>query len=260
MTIPISVGGSANLRWRGPLLLALLVAGIGDLLLRLAGDPATAYASLLEVVLILTPLIGLVLGSTRMHQARDVIELMLAQPVSRSRVFAFLWLRDALPLALALAAGVLLPFAWQGILWHDGARMPLGLAAAAAVLAIMSHSFAMIIALRIDDRVRALAVSLILWLVMAVLWDGMVLVVALLFADRPIELPMLGILILNPVDMVRVLLLLGSDAAAMMGYTGALVSRSLGTTFGRTMLGAVVLAWLVLPLWWAARTFERKDF
>ena len=252
--------GGVTLRRRGPVALALVVAVIGDLLLRLSGDAATAYASLLDVVLILTPLIGLVLGTTRMHHAREMIELMLAQPVSRRRVFLDLWMRGTVPLAGALAVGVIAPFAWQGSLWRDGATMPLLLAAAAAMLVFMSHSLAMIIALRIDDRVRALGVALIAWLVTAVLWDGLVLVMALLFADRPIEMPVLAMLVLNPVDLVRVLLLLGSDAAALMGYTGAVVSRSLGTAAGRAALGGVVAMWLVLPLWWAKRTFERKDF
>ena len=252
--------GALASRWRGPITLALLVAVIGDLLLRLSGDPATAHASLLDVVLILTPLIGLVLGTTRVHHARDMIVLMLAQPVSRRRVFSELWLRGTVPLAGALAVGVIAPFAWQGSLWRDGATMPVLLAAGAAVLALMSHTLAMIIALRIDDRVRALGIALLVWLVTAVLWDGVVLVMAMLFAERPVEMPVLLLLMLNPVDLVRVLLLLGSDAAALMGYTGAVVSRGLGTAAGRAALTGVVLVWLLLPLWWAKRTFERKDF
>jgi Cu-processing system permease protein len=252
--------GGVTQRWRGPLALAIVVSVTGDVLLRLSGDPATAYASLLDVVLILTPLMTLVLGTTRMHHAREMIELMLAQPVSRRRVFADLWLRGTVPLAVALGAGVIAPFAWQGSLSRDGAVMPLVLAGAAAMLVLMSHSLAMIIALRIDDRVRALGVALMAWLVAAVLWDGLVLVVALLFADRPIEIPVLAMLVLNPVDLVRVLLLLGSDAAALLGYTGAVVSRSLGTAAGRAAIGGLVVLWLVLPLWWAKRTFERKDF
>lgn len=249
-----------TLAGRGPVYLAIAVAVIGDLLLRLSGDAATAYASLLDVVLILTPLMGLVLGTTRMHQAREMIELMLAQPVSRRRVFVDLWVGGTLPLAGAFVVGVIAPFAWQGSLLRDGAAMPLLLAAAAAILVCMSHACAMIIALRIDDRVRALGVALIAWLVTAVLWDGVVLVLALLLAHRPIEMPVFAMLVLNPVDLMRVLLLLGSDAAAMMGYTGAVVSRSLGTTTGRAMLGGLVVLWMVLPLWWAKRTFERKDF
>ncbi len=246
--------------WRGPLLLAIGVATVGDVLLRLSGDVTTAMASILDVVLIITPLVGLVLGTSRLHHARDVISLMLAQPVSRRRVFADLWWRGALPLALALAVGVIAPFLWQRQMTNAGSGLVLALAAAAAALVVLSQTLAMIIALRFDDRVRALGVALVIWLLAAILWDGIVLVVALLFAERPIELPVLLMLAANPVDLVRVLMLLGSDAAAMLGYTGAMVSRTLGTTGGRTIISAVLLAWIVVPLWWAARSFDRKDF
>ena len=185
---------------------------------------------------------------------------MLAQPVRRRRVFADLWMGGAVPLAAALGIGVLAPFVWQGTIWSHGFAMPLALAGAAVMLALISHSLAMIIALRLDDRVRALAVALGAWLLAAVLWDGMILVLALLLADRPIEMPVLALLTINPIDVMRVLLLLGSDAAAMLGYTGAVVARGLGTTAGRIVLGSMLVAWLVVPVWVAARMFERKDF
>jgi Cu-processing system permease protein len=246
--------------WRGALLLALGIAVAGDLFLRLTADVSTAYASLLDVVLIVTPLLGLVLGTSRMHRSRDVVELMLAQPVSRHRVFFLLWWQGSLPLATGLALGVLAPFAWQGSLWRDDFLMPGLLACGAAALALISQACAMIIALRVNDRVRAHGVALVTWLLAAVLWDGAVLVIALLYGSHPIEMPLLVMLALNPVDLVRVALLIGSDAAAMMGYTGAVVTNLLGSTAGRVAIGVVLGAWLVVPTWVAARTFGRKDF
>lgn len=258
MTAPAAVrrmvGSTAA--YRGPIVLALVVMLAGDLLLRLSGDHLTAFGSLLDLVLIVVPLAGLVLGTTRVHHARDVIELLLAQPVSRKRVFFSLWLRDTVPLALAIAVGVIAPFAWHRSL----GTMPLALAGAAASLAVISQTLAYVIALRQDDRVRALVWALAVWLTIAVLWDALLLFLALLLADRPIEGTMLALLASNPVDLVRVLMLLGSDAAAMLGYTGAVVSRALGTATGRAALGTILAAWLVVPIWVAARQFGRKDF
>ncbi|HRP07093.1 MAG TPA: ABC transporter permease subunit [Gemmatimonadales bacterium] len=248
------IGGAAG--YRGPIALALVVMLAGELLLRMSGGDSTALVSLLDVVLIVTPLAGLVLGTTRVHHARDVIELLLAQPVSRRRVFFSLWLRDTVPLALALALGVIAPFVWHGSV----SAMALALAGAAALLAVISQTLAYVIALRQDDRVRALVTALAVWLTAAVIWDGMLLLLALLLADRPIEGTMLALLAINPVDLVRVLMLLGSDAAAMLGYTGAVVSRALGTTTGRAALGAILALWLTVPIWVAARQFGRKDF
>ncbi len=247
-------------RTRGATVVAVLLALMGDLLLRFSGAGATAVASLIDVVLIITPLAGLVHGTMQVHHARDVTELLLAQPVSRHRLFVRLWAGSALPLAAGLAIGLVAPFAWQGRLGDPTARLLPWLALAAVVLALVSNALAFVIGLRIDDRVRALGVALAAWLAAAVLWDGIVLVVAIAFADRPVEVPMLLLLALNPLDIARVLLLLGSDAAAMLGYTGAVLARVLGSTAGRAVLACLLTAWLVVPLWLARRTFERKDF
>jgi len=247
-------------RGRGAVVLAALLALIGDLLLRFSGGGTTALVSLLDVVLIVVPLAGLVLGTMQVHQARDLTELLLAQPVARGRLFARLWAAAALPLVAALVAGIVAPFAWHGLLGSPAAALLPGVLLAAVLLALLSNALAFVIALRIDDRVRALGVALAAWLVAAVLWDGIVLAVAMIFADRPVETPMLVLLALNPLDIARVLLLLGSDAAAMLGYTGAVLGRVLGATTGRVVLMALLATWLALPLWLARRSFEQKDF
>ncbi len=245
-------------RWLVGLLIVLLL--LGELLLRFTGGGATTLVSLLDVVLILTPLVGLVVGTMQVHHAREVTELLLAQPIARGRLFVALYLGTAVPLAATVVVGLLAPFAWHGLLAGASLGRLLALAGAAAGLAFLSTALAFVIALRADDRVRALGIALGLWLVTAVLWDGIVLLLALLFGDRPIELPLLLLMALNPFDLVRVLLLLGTDAAALLGYTGAVLQRSLGTDVGRAALLTLLAFWLVLPCVVAARSFSRKDF
>jgi len=84
--------------------------------------------------------------------------------------------------------------------------------------------------------------------------------IAMLFGTRPIEGPLLAMLALNPVDIARVLLLLGSDTAAMLGATGAVLARTLGDARGQAVLVLLLVAWVALPVWWSVRTFARKDF
>lgn len=247
---------------RGRLLLGVLVllALTGELLLRFGGGGATTLVSLIDVVLIITPLVGLVAGTVQVHHARDTIELLLAQPVSRLRLFLGLYLGNALPLALAIVVGMVAPFAWHGLLFGPmGARL-LPLLLVALGLTCISTALAFLVAVRIDDRVRALAVALGLWLVAAVVWDGIILLLAMLVGERPIEGVMLSLLASNPVDLARVLLLLGSDAAALLGYTGAVVQHALGTTMGRVALVWALSLWLIVPLAAAARAFQRKHF
>lgn len=239
---------------------AIGLALVGELLLRFAGSGVSSLVSLLDVVLILVPLAGLVVGTMQVHHARELIELLLAQPIRRTRLFAGLWLGIALPLAVALALGLVTPFAVHGMLVGALAGRVMMLVLVAVLLAFISTAFAFVIALRQDDRVRALAVALGAWLVTAILWDGVALAIAMLFGTRPIEGPLLAMLALNPVDIARVLLLLGSDTAAMLGASGAVLARTLGGARGQLMLGLLLVAWVVLPVWWSARTFARKDF
>ncbi|MES1259470.1 MAG: ABC transporter permease subunit [Gemmatimonadota bacterium] len=247
-------------RGRRLLGLAASLALAGELLIRFGGGGETTLVSLLDVALIVTPLAALVVGTMQVHNAREMTELLLAQPIARRTLFAGLYLGTALPLACALTIGLLAPFAWHGLLFGALGLRLLALGAVTAVLTLVGTALAFSIALRADDRVRALGVSLAIWLGAAVLWDGIILLVALMFGERAIEVPMLAALALNPLDLARVLLLLGTDAAALFGYTGAVVQHTMGTTAGHLMLTTALALWLALPLRFAARTFQHKDF
>jgi Cu-processing system permease protein len=240
--------------------IAVMLAVAGELLLRFGGGGATTIVSLIDVVLIATPLVGLVVGTVQVHHARDITELLLAQPVSRRRLFLGLYLGNALPLAIAISLGLVAPFAWHGMLFGAlGVRL-VPVLGAAIILTFISTALAFLVALRVDDRVRALGIALGTWLLAAVIWDGVILLVAMLFGQQPVEAAMLTLLALNPVDLARVLLLLGTDASALLGYTGAVLHHALGTDAGRAALVATLSLWLVLPLGFAARAFRRKSF
>lgn len=248
------------LRGRWLIGLAVLLAGSGELLIRFGGGGATTIVSLLDIALIVTPLAALVVGTMQVHNAREVTELFLAQPIARGRLFFALYVATALPLAAALSIGLLAPFAWHGLLAGPLAGSLLALGAATAALALIGSALAFVIALKADDRARALGIALGGWLFGAVLWDGVILLLALLFSDRGVEVALLAVLALNPIDLARVLLLLGTDAPALFGYTGAVVQRTIGTAPGHVLLIIALALWLALPLWLAARTFRRKDF
>lgn len=245
-------------RWLIGLAAALALAG--DLLIRFGGGGDTTLVSLLDVSLIVTPLAALVVGTMQVHNAREVTELLLAQPVTRGNLFAGLYLGTALPLAAALTIGLLAPFVWHGLLIGPLGLRLLALGGVTALLTLVGTALAFAIALRVDDRVRALGIALALWLGAAVLWDGVVLLLALLFGERAIEVPLLVALALNPLDLARVLLLLGTDAAALFGYTGAVVQHTMGTAAGHAALITALALWLALPLCFAAKTFNKKDF
>jgi Cu-processing system permease protein len=93
-----------------------------------------------------------------------------------------------------------------------------------------------------------------------VVYDGLVVWFATVYSDWPLEKPMLGLMFLNPVDLARTALMLRLDSAALMGYTGAVLSQALGGTRGLLFTGAALALWIALPALGAARRFTRKDF
>jgi len=86
------------------------------------------------------------------------------------------------------------------------------------------------------------------------------LLVATTMAEYPLELPLLGLTILNPVDLGRVLLLLNLDAAALMGYTGAVFERFFGSALGTGVTVGALAFWVAAPLFLGMRRFVARDF
>lgn len=231
-----------------------------EALFRLGGDGSRVVLSLLNIVLIFVPLVALTFGTLYLYTAREFIELLLAQPVGRGAMFAGLWAGLMLPLSVALLAGVGLPFllhAGEGAVPADALLTLLG---TGVLLTCAFTAIAFVIALRFEDRARGFGTALLLWLACAVLYDGVVLLVVTLFGSYPLETPLLVLMLLNPLDLGRVLLLLHFDVAALMGYTGAVFQHFLGTALGLAVAGTALLLWTALPLWLGARGFRRRDF
>ena len=111
-----------------------------------------------------------------------------------------------------------------------------------------------------EDRLKGVGLSLGVWLASTIVYDGLVLAAAAAFADYPLETPLLGLMLANPVDLARMLVLTQLDVSALMGYTGALFERTFGTGLGTSIAVATLTAWCAVPLALAARRFQRRDF
>lgn len=247
------------LRSRWALAYAAFFLVVTDALFRFGGGGSQVVLSLLNVVLILVPLVSLVFGTVYLYNTREYVQMMLAQPVRRSALFAGLYGGLAIPLAGAFVLGVGLPFIWHGAaiayLPTLGRLLTVGVLLTASTVAL-----AFLISVVFEDRLRGLAAALLLWLFLAVVYDGLLLMVAYTFSRYPLETPMIVLGMLNPVSLARVLLLLTLDVAALLGYTGAAFERFFGTVLGSALSLGALLAWCALPLWLAYRRFVRRDF
>jgi Cu-processing system permease protein len=238
----------------------LLLLALTDALLRFGGGGPRAVLSLMNVVLVLVPLVSAVFGTMYLYGARDFIELLLAQPVGRGSLFAGLYGGLAAPLAIGFLLGVGLPFLWSG--QGDGSLAgPLAMLLATGVLlTLVFTALAFLVSLLFEDRAKGLGAAILVWLAATVLYDAVIVLVATAFTDYPLERPMLGLIVLNPVDLGRVLLLLQFDTAALMGYTGAVFERFFGTVLGVGVASGALALWCAGPLVLARGRFRGKDF
>jgi Cu-processing system permease protein len=245
-------------RWiLGYALLFLLLTGG---LFRFGGDTQRVVLSLMNAILLLIPLVSLLFGTIYLYHAREFTELLLAQPVSRSSLFAGLYGGLAGPLAVAFVIGVGIPCIMYGSADRASTLPLIFLLGTGVLLTLVFTAIACLVALRFDDRAKGLGVALLIWLLATVLYDGLVLLVAIGFSDYPLEMPMLTLTFLNPVDLGRVLMVLQFDIAALMGYTGAVFQRFFGGTCGIPLAAAALAAWILIPLWLGRWMFRRKDF
>ena len=107
---------------------------------------------------------------------------------------------------------------------------------------------------------RGIGAALLLWFYFALIFDGLLLLILFSFSDYPLEKPLIGISMLNPINIARSMILMKMDVAAMMGYTGAAFKKFFGGSLGVIVSLAALVGWVVIPLFVAKRHFLKKDF
>lgn len=245
-------------RWLIGYTLVLLL--LTDALFRFGGGGEKALLSLINVVLFVIPLVALVFSTVYLYHAREFIELLLAQPIKRRQVYLGLYLGLSVPLCLSFVAAVVIPFIiHRGVATSQPGTFA-SLLGAGVVLSLVFTALALLIASCTEDRIKGLGIAVALWLLMAVLYDGLVLLFVALMSDHPIERPLLALMLANPMDLARVALLLQFDVSALLGYTGAVLEKFFGRATGVTATLLALIAWVVIPLFTGLRAFQRKDF
>lgn len=248
------------LRNRWVIAYAIFFLAVTDVLLRLGGTGPRALLSLLNVVILIIPLVTIVFGTIYWHGQREFNELLLSQPVARPTLFHGLFAGLILPLWAAFIVGVTIPVLVQRAADTETLQLLALMLLAGCALTAVFGALAVLIAGLVSDRLKGLGVALGVWLLMTVAYDGLILWVAMSFQDHPLEMPMLALSFANPVDLARVLLVLRFDVSALMGYTGAVMQRVLGSPLGMAAAIGGLAAWSIIPGLFALRAFRRRDF
>ncbi len=223
-------------------------------LFQLEENHSKAILSLLTIVLIVVPLISMIFSTIHYYNSYEFIELMLSQPLSRTRILLSEYVGVALSLLSAFFIGVGIP-----VLLFAFNATGLALLFTGCALTLVFTSIAFLASVKARDKARGIGTALLLWFYFALIYDGIVLMILFSFSDYPMEKFTLFLSALNPIDLSRIFIMLKMDVSALMGYTGALYKDFFGSGTGVLFTFGILILWIVLPLGWALRLFKSKD-
>lgn len=230
----------------------LLVITMG--LFQLEENPSKAILSLLTIVLTVLPLVSLIFTTIHYYNSYEFIELMLAQPLSRTRVLFSEFGGLCFSLLGAFWIGVGVP-----VLIYSPDNTGFSLLMTGSLLTVIFISMALFTSVRSRDKARGIGLALMLWFYFTLIYDGLLLLLLFSLSDYPMEKTTLLLSALNPVDLARIFIMLKMDVSVLMGYTGAVYKAFFGSTYGALFTILVLLVWALIPLWFSKRRFIKKD-
>ena len=238
----------------------LFYLALGFVLLFLNNDLSKAVITLMNVIIVLVPLIGTIFGVMYFYNSKEFTELLLAQPLKRSSIFLGQYFGVAGSLTLSLVLGLGIPFVLYGLfrseaIWDFSLLLSTG-----AFLTFIFTALAFNIALSNENKIKGFGYAVLLWLFLAVIYDGLFLLSLIVFEEYPLDSFSLAATMFNPIDLSRTHILLKLDISALMGYTGAIFKQFFGTDLGLIISLGVLYLWTVLPIYRLAYKSGKKDF
>jgi Cu-processing system permease protein len=236
------------------LVYTLILAVLAISVLNLDSNPSKGLLSLLNVTLLFVPLITILFATIYFFNSIEFTELLLSQPIKRQKVILAEYTGVASSLSAAYAVGVGLP-----LLFLVSGTESLILVLTGVLLTLIFSSLALLIFVKSKDKTRGIGIAIVVALFFTLLFDGLLIAFIYSFSDYPIDQAVIAIIAFNPIDLARVLMLLQLDTSALMGYSGALFKKFLGSATGSIFSISCMLFWVVVPLLLSVRIFRKKD-
>jgi len=216
-------------------------------------------ASLINLILLIVPLMGLTLGALSLagERERGTLLYLLAQPISPTEVL----LGKFIGLAMALIAAVSAGFGLSGLLisWQGGlvqGDVYFALWGLTVLLALLSLAFGFLISALARKGATAMGMALFVWLGLVFLSDLGLMGTALVLKLSVGQL--LGLALLNPLQGFKFLAVLSVQGdLEILGPAGLYALR----TFGEWLvpfLALLLVGWTALALALSAWVFARR--
>ncbi|WP_211200534.1 MULTISPECIES: ABC transporter permease subunit [Bacteroides] len=217
-------------------------------------DVNKGLITIMNEILFIVPLMSILFSTIYLHNCRECIVLLLGHPIRRATIWNGIYAGVASSLCLAYLLGAGIPILVYSFNMAGLLMIFMGLC-----ITLVFVSLAFLICSFVSDKSKGIGLALILWLFLALIYDGIILFILFQFSDYPIDHFMIGTLMLNPIDLARLQMLIKLDVSAIMGYAGAAFKELVGKKAGIIVSFLVLVLWVVLPYLWSVRLFRKKD-
>lgn len=208
----------------------------------------------LNVILFTVPLVSILFSTIYVYNSSEFIEMLLSQPVKRKKIWIGLFSGLSLSLILAFLIGSGIP-----LLIYSPDKVGIMMIVMGSLISVVFTSLACLSSILTRDKAKGIGIAIMLWLYFALLFDGIVLFLLFQLSEYPIENAMVAVTTLNPIDLARIQILLQLDVSAMMGYSGAVFKKVLGTSTGLIISFVLLCLWFIVPFWISLKKFIKRD-
>jgi len=244
-------------------LLALTLSYVGERNLGSVGfeNFSRTTASLLNLCLLLAPLVALLLGSGAIAGERDrgTLTYLLAQPLDRWQLLLGKYAGVSISIALATLVGFGAAGVWIAVVTSSMAAgtylLFVGLVLA---LVLVMTGLGLVASVLSRTRVQALGLALLVWAVAVFFFD--LVLISMVSSTSLGGGGLLVALLLNPVEIVRVLAILQLEPdLQILGPFGSYLMERTGRAGATVILSSALVAWAAVPVAVAGYLFERDD-
>jgi Cu-processing system permease protein len=215
-------------------------------------------ASLVNLVLLFVPLIGLMFGAVSLTNEKEtgVLNYLLTQPITRIEIL----LGKYVGMAGALLASLAFGFGCAGAIlaWRGGgdAESYIQTVIMACLLALAMLSLGFLISAVSRKTAGALGGALFLWLILIFIGD-LGLIGAAIVTQLPIETTVL-IAMINPLQLFKMGAIFSAHASLdVLGPAGLYATQTFADSFMMLIWAGLVL-WILIPLGLAQYFFSRE--
>ncbi|SNZ16670.1 NosY protein [Hydrogenobacter hydrogenophilus] len=199
-------------------------------------------------------LFSLLLSTAYLYNNRNFLEFLLSQPVRRSTLFMSISVSLSLSLGLSYLLGSIVPFYYlmgYNLSFFKCVLLNLSIVPLFVNLGLFSALF-------VEDRIRGLGFSIFLWLFLCLFYDALLLYMVVLLSDYPVYKLFIGLTIMNPLDLLRLTLLMDAGLYELMGFVGKWLARYLKDFYFLPILLSIFYTLLLFIV--NLFIFKRRDF